>query len=162
MKTSNIIWIIVIILVIAGGWYFYSVQTVSAPVAPSVETQTATGTNAGANVPTPTTSSASMSATVKLTSSGFSPATVTITKGGTVTWVSESGSPMWVAVAMHPSHELYDNTSKDEHCDGDYSGPAPFDQCSSGGNYSFTFNQVGTWKYHNHVNKSQFGTVIVL
>lgn len=161
MKTSNIIWIIVIILVIAGGWYFYSAQTVSAPIAPSVETQTTVNTNTGANVSGVTSPKASMSATVKLTGSGFSPTTATIAKGGTVTWVSESGSPMWIASAMHPDHVVYDGTSKNEHCASGYAGLAPFDQCSSGGNYSFTFNKVGTWKYHNHVNKSQFGTVIV-
>ena len=161
MKTSTIVWIVVIILVVLGGWYLYSAQTASAPVVPSVETQTTTGTNAGANVSAPTTSSAPMSATVKLTSSGFSPGTMTIAKGGTVPWVNESGSPMWVASAMHPAHVLYDNTSKDEHCASGYTGPTPFDQCSSSVNYSFTFNKVGTWKYHNHVNSSQFGTVIV-
>ncbi|MDO8572222.1 MAG: hypothetical protein Q7S11_00460 [bacterium] len=156
MKPS-IIWIVVLILVVLGGWYLYSVQTVSAPVVPSVETQMTAGTNTSA----PTTSSASMSATVKFTSSGFSPGTVTIVKGGTVTWVDESGSSMWIASAMHPAHLLYDNTSKDEHCAPGYTGPTPLDQCLSGANYSFTFNKIGTWKYHNHANESQFGTVIV-
>ncbi len=161
MKTSTIVWIVVIILVIAGGWYLYSGQTASAPVVPSIETQTTVNTNTSANVSGATSSKAPMSVTVKLTGSGFSPGAVTIAKGGTVTWVAEGGSPMWIGSAMHPDHVVYDGTSKTEHCASGYTGPTPFDQCSSGGNYSFTFDKVGTWMYHNHVNAKQFGSVIV-
>lgn len=168
MKTSTIWTIILVLILIVGVWYFYfySGQPVTAPIAPSGTetqgTQPAPGTNGDTNlsivINNPLTPK---SATVKLVSTGFSPATVTIEKGGTVTWVNESGSPMWVASGKHPTHELYAGTSRETHCASSYTGPAPFDQCSSSENYSFTFNKAGTWKYHNHVNTSQVSTVIV-
>jgi plastocyanin len=68
---------------------------------------------------------------------------------------------MWVASAMHPAHVVYDGTTKDAHCAAGYTGPVPFDQCASGTSYSFTFTKAGEWKYHNHVNASQFGSVTV-
>lgn len=174
MKTSTIIWVIVIVLIIAGGWWYFSSGTSNTspsqlPIRPLGQTQTINNAQGRDYMPNPrtstssnTTSSALMSATVTVTSSGFSPTTVTIKKGGTITWIDKSGSPMWIASAAHPTHAVYDNTSKNEHCASGYSGPTPFDECSSSsGNYSFIFNQVGTWKYHNHVNVSEIGTVIV-
>lgn len=159
MKTSTIIWIVVIfLLIISGGWYLYYSTPTS--VTPGGETQATNNVQNDASAPD-TNTGTPMFVTVKLTSAGFSPATVTIAQGGTVTWVDENGSPMWVASAIHPIHEFYDGTSIGEHCAAGYAGPTPFDQCSSGENYSFTFNNVGTWKYHNHVNASQFATVIV-
>jgi plastocyanin len=90
---------------------------------------------------------------------GFSPATVTIAKGGTVTWVNQSGAGMWVASDQHPSHTGYAGTSRQQHCP-DTSGTA-FDQCAPGDKYSFTFSKTGTWGFHNHVNATANGTVIV-
>lgn len=112
------------------------------------------GASAGAGV-----SVAPLAATVTYSASGFSPATVTIKKGGTVTWKNQSGGNMWVASANHPTHTVYDGTSRAEHC----SAPTAttFDQCKGGGDYSFAFTQAGTWNYHDHINASHFGKVIV-
>ena len=79
---------------------------------------------------------------------GFSPKAITIKKGDTVTFRNQSAGDMWVASAPHPTHTDY---------------PA-FDEkasVSNGGSWSFTFDKVGTWKYHNHKNASHFGTVVV-
>lgn len=172
MKTSTIItWVVVLAAVVLGGWYFYSMQ--NAPVTPSEQTQTTqnpqdqdsdttpgtgVGVDVGASVDI---ISSPMLATITLSSSGFSPASITIAKGGTITWTNQSGSPMWVASAMHPTHVVYDNTDLEKHCAAGYTGPTPFDQCKPGTTYSFTFNEVGTWGYHNHSNASQFGKIIV-
>jgi len=67
---------------------------------------------------------------------------------------------MWVASAVHPTHTLYAGTSLSEHC-GNGAANDSFDQCDAGDDYSFTFKKTGEWKYHNHVNASQTGTVIV-
>ena len=157
MKTQTIItWIIVLLVVILGGWYLYSMQSASPSIIPSGQTQTNEETASG-----DVSSTAPMSATIVHTSLGFSPASVTIAKGGTVTWTDEDGSPMWIASAMHPTHVVYDNTDLEKHCATGYTGTTPFDQCKSGTTYIFTFNEVGTWGYHNHSNASQFGKIIV-
>lgn len=97
-------------------------------------------------------------AVVTYTASGFSPTTVTISKGESVTWKNESNRRMWVASAVHPTHTIYP-----EQTDVDCLGSS-FDACAGAGvgvSYEFTFNEVGTWKYHNHLGISNTGTVIV-
>ena len=79
---------------------------------------------------------------------GFTPKSVTVKKGSTVRWTNQSQGGMWVASAMHPTHQLLPG----------------FDQLKSvgaAGTYEYTFVKVGTWKYHNHVVASDSGTVVV-
>ncbi len=93
--------------------------------------------------------SASMTASVSVTDGGFEPKSVTIKKGGTVTWTSNSDIDAWVASAFHPTHLEYPG----------------FDQLKGmkrGETYSFTFEKVGTWKYHDHLMPSRNGVVVVI
>jgi hypothetical protein len=65
---------------------------------------------------------------------------------------------MWVASAQHPTHTVYP-----EKTDADCLGSA-FDACegvSPGNSWSFTFNEVGEWGYHNHLRANHWGRVIV-
>lgn len=101
-----------------------------------------------------------MTATVTYDGSTFSPATVTIAKGSTITWTDTSGT-MWVASNPHPIHSGYDGTTRDQHCAAGYSGSAPFDECSAGSTFSFTFNKTGSWGYHDHLNHGATGTIVV-
>lgn len=154
-------WLGVIVLVIIlgmGGWYVFAHPVSNGPV-PIVETPVMTE-------PLATTTDAVPAGlvTVMYTANGFSPASVTITEGRTVKWTNETLGEMWIASAMHPTHTAYDSSTKDAHCVAGYAGPLPFDQCSSvapGASYSFTFTKAGTWKYHDHVTSSMFGTVVV-
>ncbi|MAZ67731.1 hypothetical protein CL652_03105 [bacterium] len=85
---------------------------------------------------------------VTYTNEGFVPREVTISAGETVVFVNKSSRPMWVASNLHPAHTILPT----------------FDQFSStatGGSYRYTFDQVGEWTYHDHVNASQMGVVIV-
>lgn len=86
--------------------------------------------------------------TVGYTDNGFVPNTVTVLVGTTVQFANQSSTGMWVASAVHPTHQLLPG----------------FDQLQSvarGGVYDYTFTKVGTWKYHNHVNATDTGTVVV-
>jgi plastocyanin len=100
--------------------------------------------------------------TIKITSSGFSPNTLTINKEDIVLFVNEGSSPSWPASAMHPTHTVYDGTTMSEHC------PNPentaFDSCEGieeGESWSFTFEKTGTWNYHDHLNVARTGTIVV-
>lgn len=151
---SRWLWgIVLIIIVAAGAWYLFSnPATTSAP-----------GETAAPGI-VPGEAAMPAQVTVTYTDEGFSPATVTIAAGQPVTWVNESSREMWVASAMHPDHLAYDGTSKDAHCAAGYAGPVPFDECAAvpaGGSYTFTFTTTGSWKYHNHVNAGDFGTIVV-
>ncbi|MFA5997962.1 MAG: plastocyanin/azurin family copper-binding protein [Candidatus Paceibacterota bacterium] len=147
--------LVVVLIIIAGGWYFLSKAPAGEPVPDTTNQMPVIGETATDTVVTSGT-------TITYTDQGFSPASVTIAQGETVTWVNQSSKDMWVASAMHPTHMAYDGTALKEHCAT--SAPASFDACrvfSSGASYSFTFDKAGTWKYHNHLDASKFGTVIV-
>jgi len=157
MRTSTIVWVLVVGVVVVGGlWYFSSMPT------PGTVTETPTTTDVTVDTTTPvvstTTAMGPQEVTVTYTSGGFAPASVTVGLGGTVTFVNDGGPNMWVATGPHPAHTGYDGTSRTEHCPN--SGTV-FDQCGPGTMYSFKFTKAGTWKYHNHMNSSDFGTVIV-
>lgn len=97
---------------------------------------------------------------VEYTADGFTPSSMTITAGESVTWVQADNAPdMWVASNQHPSHTEYDGTNLNEHCENETS--TTFDQCESGDRYSFTFDKAGEWGYHNHLNSGHTGTVVV-
>ena len=97
-------------------------------------------------------------ATVTYQDGSFSPQTVTIQQGQSVRFVNEGDGQMWVGSDQHPTHTQYDGTSVNEHCEG---GVSSFDQCTTGQTFTFTFEKSGEWGYHNHVNASAGGTVIV-
>jgi len=96
------------------------------------------------------------------TNSGYLPSTLTIKKGETVTFKNQSSNNMWTASEAHPTHRLYNDTSLDEHCP-DTTGTV-FDACKGfppEQSWSFTFNKEGAWKYHDHLNPGDTGTIVV-
>lgn len=91
---------------------------------------------------------ATVAATVTISSTGFSPATVTIATGQTVRFVNSGGSKSWPASDPHPVH----------------SGLPGFDArrgLGNGESYTYTFTQTGTFGYHDHNNPSHTGSIIV-
>ena len=86
-------------------------------------------------------------ANVNLTSSGFDPKTVTIKTGTRVIWVNKSGGDATVNSAVHPTHQLYP--------------PLNLGQFPDGSSVQLVFDKPGTYKYHNHLNPAQTGTVVV-
>lgn len=169
--------VIVIVLVVLGLIYYFATTATytNTPVAydnnaPGVVINNAPGVN-GTNVPayiptnnaptntpaTNTTNAPQASAvTVTYNSSGFSPSTVTIAKGQTVIFQDASSTSMRVASDPHPTHNGYPTTGG---CVG-----STFDSCMNilpGASWSFEFDYVGSWGYHNHLNPNQKGTVVV-
>ncbi|HUX35855.1 MAG TPA: hypothetical protein VMV71_02370 [Candidatus Paceibacterota bacterium] len=87
---------------------------------------------------------------------GFSPATITIPKGSAVIFRNYSPKELRVASNPHPTHDGYPTKNG---CVG-----STFDSCSNippKVSWSFFFDYPGEWGYHNHLNPSQGGTVIV-
>lgn len=93
---------------------------------------------------------------VTYTDSGWSPSSITIRKGDTVIFKNTASDAMRVASNPHPVHTGYPTTGG---CVG-----STFDSCANiapGSSWSFTFDFVGSWGYHNHMNPSEMGTVVV-
>jgi len=140
----------------------------SAPVIPGTYDISVTNANGNSNKLTfnveaePESQSQDQTTTVRYTDSGYDPKTVTISAGDTVTFINESSRLMWTASKTHPVHRLYpgSNISK---C-GTAEEDTIFDACEgtpSGSTWSFVFNEVGDWRYHNHVSTGRTGTISV-
>ena len=88
---------------------------------------------------------------VSASSSGFSPGTVTINVGDSVTWTNVGSSQVYIAPNNHPTHVAYAGI-----WDDDGTG-----LISAGQTYTQVFKTAGTYNYHDHLNASHTGTVIV-
>lgn len=94
--------------------------------------------------------------TVYHTDSGFSPNPLKIKVGETIIFKNDGSRPIWVASAVHPTHNVYPTTGG---CIG-----STFDSCADiepGKSWSFKFDFMGNWKYHDHLNASDYGSIIV-
>lgn len=93
---------------------------------------------------------------IGITDGGFSPTELKIRKGDTVIWTNKNNKSSWPASAMHPTHGVYPEKG------GCIS--STFDACKGldlGETFKFVFNQVGSWKYHDHLNPTYTGGIIV-
>jgi len=62
-----------------------------------------------------------------------------------VHFVNESDTQMWVASDSHPAHDVLQT----------------FDQFKPGDMFMYVFEEPGTWEYHDHLNPSAIGEIIV-
>lgn len=95
---------------------------------------------------------------VTYTDAGFSPKKLEISEGDTVIFVNNSKRDMWVASNIHPTHTIYPEQSSSD-CLG-----STFDACGgtpTNESWSFTFNKVGSWQYHDHMRASRTGVIEV-
>ncbi len=91
----------------------------------------------------------------------YEPDIVHISAGRRVLWINESDF-FWPAANLHPTHKQYPGSNiikcraKDR--------VLIFDACDNLGpkaGYSFIFNQIGEWKYHDHIDPRAVGTIVV-
>ena len=86
--------------------------------------------------------------TIRYTNDGYVPANVTIDVGTMVKFINESDQDMWVASNGHPAHTNLPTFDQ-------------FEFSPRGTQYVYTFDQVGDWKYHDHMAPI-FGGVITV
>lgn len=82
------------------------------------------------------------------TKDGYEPKEVTIQKGDIVRWVNESEDFHWPASDLHPTHGVYPDFD-------------PLKPMGPGESWQFKFDQVGVWKYHDHIRANKTGTITV-
>lgn len=97
------------------------------------------------------TSLAQSSVTVTFSDSGVDFATVTVKSGGTVTWTNSGSNTIAVASNPHPTH-----TDNQELTNGQSTL-----QLTPGASATVTLSKKGTWGYHNHLDLSVGGKVVV-
>ena len=144
------VWIVlvVIVLIVAGFLVYYATKSQPTPSPePSVTTYTSPATTQEQTGTSAAIPEASM--TVTYTDTGFSPKSITVKLGDTVTFMNNSSKMMWVASAPHPTHTNYPEFD-------------PKKGSTAGESYSFTFDdKAGSFNYHNHLNPTDFGTIVV-
>lgn len=101
----------------------------------------ATTTQPVVNVAVSSSVKLSATATVTISNFAFSPATLTVHKGTTVTWTNDDSAPHTVT--------------------GNNGGPAS-SPLSQGKTYSYTFNTVGSFPYHCSIHPSMTATITVI
>ncbi len=77
----------------------------------------------------------------------FSPGTITVKAGAKVVWTNKSGGTLTVNSDAHPTHVAYP--------------PLNLGAFPDGASVQLTFDKPGKYAYHNHLNPSMRGTVIV-
>lgn len=100
---------------------------------------------------------------IHMTSNGFEPSAVKITRGETITFENVDNQSHWPAGNTHPTHRLYPG-SDIKKCGSEEEGNI-FDACHSiepGESYSFTFNKPGVWRFHDHLLPAKNAYVTVL
>jgi plastocyanin len=85
---------------------------------------------------------------VVLTPTGYAPSELTIVTGDTVTFSSTTGKPHWPASNSHPDHTLYPMFD-------------PKNPLATSETWTFTFEDPGSYPYHDHI-RSYFEGIIVV
>jgi len=161
---------IIVLVVIVAGFVYIGLRDTTPEQAPNIvvnveegETTTEGTTEEETIDTTEETTSEPQTLTVDVAISGFSPKELTIKSGDTVTWtVTSSTRTHYIASALHPTHTLYPGSAINK-CNT-AGGENIFDQCDDmkeGESWSFTFDEVGTWRYHDHLKAISTGTIVV-
>jgi plastocyanin len=87
--------------------------------------------------------------TVRFTNQGYIPSELEVSVGTMVQFVNESDGEMWVASNEHPGHT--DLPTFDQ-----------FSPSSKSSTYTYTFDEFGTWSFHDNLKPSFEGTVNVI
>lgn len=148
MNRNGIIAIVVVVVIVLVGGVLLFNRKATQPVQPSPTRVVAHTSQLAATSPTSEGGTTQATAnTVTLTGSGFNPKTITIQAGETVVWKNESGQEATVNSDPHPIHTDYP--------------PLNLGQFKNGGSLQLSFPKQGRYGYHNHLNPSQTGTVVV-
>lgn len=86
-------------------------------------------------------------AIVEVTDNGFSPASLTIKKGTKVMWLNKTDRMVTVNSDLHPIHNLYPKLN--------------LGSFITSKTVQLIFDEAGTYTYHNHLNASMTGSIIV-
>ena len=133
--------IIIAVLVLIGTVIVVLGKLGNKSAQPSTPAQSTTNTGTGGTTPKETI------VNVNFTSSGFDPKTVTIKTGTRVIWINKSGGDATVNSGLHPTHQLYP--------------PLNLGQFPDGSSVQLVFEKAGKYGYHDHLNPSRTGTVVV-
>lgn len=151
MNRTKLIGIIVAVIVVGAGAIFF-VANRGSNSNNKTNSTTSTSTdqsmnnmdmnNGTSNTTAPTNTTPSTTNSVVIENFAFSPSSITVKKGTTVSWTNKDSA----------THTVTENDGQ--------TGPNSGD-LATGKSYSFTYNTVGTFKYHCSIHPNMVGTVTV-
>jgi plastocyanin len=155
MKKANLaILIIILLLLVGGGVFALTRNKASAPAVTTTETTTESRDDATTDDERNTTdqqpaakTDQNTETTITYSSRGFSPSSITVKAGSTIKIVNSSNEQVEFNSDSHPTHT--DNSELN------------VGAIEPGGSATITVNDIGTWGYHNHLDESEAGTIIV-
>ena len=86
---------------------------------------------------------------IRMTENGFEPKTLTVTEGDEVLFINNDDTDRWPASNFHPQHTIYPEFDAK-------GGVRP------GESWKFKFENVGTWRMHDHLIPHFTGSITVL
>lgn len=147
MNNKTLIIVIVILVIVGGGLVLVgklgnkTAKPTGETSQPSTPAQSTTSQDTGGTVPKETINN------VTFTKSGFNPKTITIKAGTRVIWLNKSGASATVNSDNHPTHQVYP--------------PLNLGKFPDRSSVQLVFDKPGKYGYHNHLDTSQTGTVVV-
>ena len=88
-------------------------------------------------------------ATVEITGSGFVPQTIRVKKGESIQWVNADTKPHQVVSDPYPSGDTLPDLNSSE-------------PLTEGESYTRTFDQTGTFTYHDQLNPLEYKATIIV
>ena len=144
-RTGAIIGTIILVLLLAGA--AYALTRKSDTTDTSTQSTTTNTTETTPTQPTTNDQNVATAATIIYDGNGFSPNKVTVKVGDKVTIKNTSSTVVEFDSDPHPVHT--DNTELNA------------GSISPGQSMTITVDKTGTWGYHNHLDASQTGTIVV-
>jgi len=137
-----------VVIVALGGFFLLSNNQTQAPSQDQVSpTQTPEATSQASPSPESATDDETEGVEIELTKSGYNPSKVTVKVGQKITFTNNSGAAATVSSDPHPAHTLFPVVNLGPFQDGD--------------THTLVIDKPGTYTYHNHLNSSQKGTIVV-
>ena len=137
--SKNVIAALVVVIALAGA----AAVVVTSKDSPKKDDGMQTTNTSQSSTTDKTASSATQTNAVTIQNFAFSPATIKVKVGDTVTWINQDST----------QHSVIANTASADAPNGSL--------MAKGETYKFTFNKAGTYAYHCGVHPSITGTVTV-
>lgn len=143
-RTALGVIIAIILVVLVGGLVWYSMTQQTELPQPNTATPTTSPRDTTTNTEGETDQDVSV---ITYTDNGFSPSTLTVKAGDTITIKNDAESPVQFSSDDHPTHR--------EHPEINMQVLQP------GGERQLTIAEPGTYMYHDHLDPNHTGTIIV-
>lgn len=149
MNKKALIAVGVLVIIIAGAafWLLRPAPETNESATSTADTATTEATTSPRSDESTGSAPDAQETVITYSDNGYSPSTITVKTGDTVTIKNTSSQSMMFDSDPHPAHTTNPELN--------------VDTVPAGESKSFVVNRTGTFGYHNHLNAREKGTIIV-